>query len=77
MKKIGSVEMCFRGETDIGVYVWLWGRVSRKEHIGEHTRRKIPLIPLIWEMKGAEFHEFLQPAELKIWSFNSQWAWLL
>ena len=26
-------------------------------------------------MRGAEFHEFLQPG-LKGWSFRGQWAWL-
>ena len=38
---------------------------KRKEHKREHTKRVSPK-PLAWKMRGAKFHEFLQPVGFNI-----------
>ena len=52
---------CFRGE---GAMLFEKGERKRGAHRGTHKQNISPK-PFAWKMRGAEFHEFLQPAELK------------
>jgi len=61
--------MWFRGETDIGccrvetAVVRKKGERMKGAH-GNAQGKHFPL-PLAWKMRGAEFHEILQPEGLK------------
>ena len=79
VKKGGSAEMQFNGETDPGYCVREGATVTEKgkrgAHRGTHKKNITPKL-LAWNMRVAEFHEFLQTVELKAWSFKGPWVWL-
>lgn len=41
------------------------------------TRENKSLQQLAWRLRGTEFHGFLQPVGLKVWSFQGQHVWLM
>lgn len=55
---------------------WSWRRVrDRGAHRRMHKENISPK-SLAENMRGVEFHKFLQSVGLKDWSFKSQLAWL-
>ena len=61
--------------TAVGREPWSWrsarDRLTRR---GVHWEVESPQ-QLAWKVRGAEFCEFVQPAELKTLSSKGQWAW--
>ena len=47
---------------------------KRLAHKGAHRENECSQ-QLAWKVKGAEFHEFLQPVHLKAWSFKGHYVW--
>lgn len=81
LTKVGNVETWFKREIDFKYCVGEGGTVTKKgerekgTHRGRHKRKVSPK-PLVWKMRGAEFHKSMQPTGLKVWRFEGQWAWL-
>lgn len=60
-----------------GKQVLVTEKGERVECTGRSTeRRKTSPKPLPGKRRGAEFHEFLQPMELKDWGFRGPHTWL-
>ena len=71
--------MWFGREMDLAAMVGLklWSQRMRDRLMQRRMHRKNESPQqLDWKAGATEFHEFLQPAGLKVWCFKSQRAWL-